>query len=230
VVSMVPITLLVFLPFFVPATMHWENVSGFPPADPARADFTFYVSWVFIMSWSVLAMEAAACYIGECRDPARDALIAMTSSGLYGLFIYVTLPLMLVVVLGSQMDADPLIAFLAYTEAIFGAGTWVRWVIGIPLILALMLSVLNALMGCGRSLYQAAHDGLLPKLFQHTNRHGAPDYAMAFNLVCSAGVVFIASPLEIYILSNMGYLLSLGLALFGYFLYRQRHPDLPRPV
>jgi amino acid transporter len=230
VVSMVPITLLVFLPFFVPATMHWENVRGFPPADPAKADFTFYTSWVFIMTWSVLAMEAAACYIGECRDPARDAMIAMTSSGLYGLFIYVTLPLMLVVVLGNQTDADPLIAFLAYTEAIFGAGTWVRWVIGIPLILALMLSVLNALMGCGRSLYQAAHDGLLPKVFQHTNRHGAPDYAMAFNLVCSAGVVFLASPLEIYIVSNMGYLLSLGLALFGYFLYRQGHPDVPRPV
>src|SRR5262249_19123015 len=44
------------------------------------------------------------------------------------------------------------------------------------------------------------------------------------------GVVFIASPLEIYIFSNMGYLLSLGLALFGYFLHRQRHPDVPRPV
>ena len=230
VVSMVPITLLVFLPFFEPATMHWENVAWFPPADPAAADFTFYTSWVFIMSWSVFAMEAAACYIGECTQPARDAKIAMTSSGLYGLFIYITLPLMLVVVLGNALGADPLMAFLAYTEAIFGAGTWVRWIIGIPLVLALLLSVLNALMGCGRSLYQASHDGLLPKFFQHTNRHGAPDYAMAFNLACSVVVVFIASPLEIYIFSNMGYLLSIGLALFGYFLYRQRHPDLPRPV
>ena len=85
-------------------------------------------------------------------------------------------------------------------------------------------------MGCGRSLYQAAHDGLLPRFFQHTNRHGAPDYAMAFNLACSVVVVFIASPLEIYIFSNMGYLLSVCLALFGYFLHRQRHPDVPRPV
>ena len=43
-------------------------------------------------------------------------------------------------------------------------------------------------------------------------------------------VVFFGSPLEIYIFSNMGYLLSIGLALFGYFLYRQRHPEVPRPV
>ncbi|OGG44058.1 MAG: hypothetical protein A3F84_28040 [Candidatus Handelsmanbacteria bacterium RIFCSPLOWO2_12_FULL_64_10] len=34
VVSMVPLTLLVFLPFFKPETLHWSNVSGFPLADP----------------------------------------------------------------------------------------------------------------------------------------------------------------------------------------------------
>ena len=107
VVSLVPITLLVFLPFFEPATLHWDNVTGFPPADPAGAGFDFYMSWIFIMSWSVFAMEAAACYIGECRDPARDAKIAMTSSGLYGFFIYVTLPLMLVVVLGHATGRRP---------------------------------------------------------------------------------------------------------------------------
>ena len=85
-------------------------------------------------------------------------------------------------------------------------------------------------MGCGRSIYQAAHDGLLPKYFEHTNRFGAPGFATAFNLVCSIMVVFFASPLEIYIFSNMGYLLSLCLALIGYFLYRHNHPHLPRPV
>ena len=175
-------------------------------------------------------MEATACYIGECRNPARDAKIALTSASLYGFFIYGTLPLMLVVVLGRAPDVDPLTVFLTYAEAIFGAGTWVRWVIGIPLVVALLLSVLHALMGCARSLYQVAHDGLLPTFLQHTNRHGVPDSAMAFNLVCSIVVVFFGSPLEIYIFSNMGYLLSVCLTLFGYFLYRQRHPTVPRPV
>ena len=154
----------------------------------------------------------------------------MVASGLYGLFIYATLPLMLMAVLGTATADDPLTAFLAYTETIFGKGTWVGWLIGIPLILALLLSVLNALMGCGRSLYQAAHDGLLPKYFEHTNRFGAPGFATAFNLVCSIIVVFFASPLEIYIFSNMGYLLSLCLALLGYFFYRHNHGHLHRPV
>ncbi len=230
VVSLVPITLLAFLPLLKPDTLHWEHVAGFPLAKPESGGFTFLMSWVFIMTWSVLAMEASACYIGECRDPARDAKIAMTCSGLYGAFIYVSLPFMLVAVLGTTRDDDPLTVFLTYTEVLFGAGTWVKWAIGVPLVLALLLSVLNALMGCGRSLYQVAHDGLLPHFFGHVNRHGVPDYAMAFNLVCSLVVVFFGSPVEIYIFSNMGYLLSLALALVGYFLYRHSYPDLPRPV
>ncbi len=225
VVSLVPITLLVFLPFFRPDTLHWNNLAG-----PGAGGFTFTMSWVFIMTWSVLATEAAACYIGECRQPARDARIAMTASGLYGGFIYLTLPLMLVVVLGRFPEDDPLTVFLDYTETIFGTGTWVKWAIGVPLVFALLLSVLNALMGCGRSLYQVAHDGLLPHFFQHVNRHGVPDAAMAFNLACSVVVVFFGSPLEIYIFSNMGYLLAVALALIGYFLYRQWRPDEPRPI
>ncbi|MCI0423975.1 MAG: APC family permease [Acidobacteria bacterium] len=229
VVSMVPLTLLVFLPFLKPETMHWKNVAGFHLADPTVGSFAFFISWIFIMTWSVLAMEAAACYIGECRKPARDAKIAMSASGLYGFFIYATIPLMLVLVLG-RAETDPLTAFLAYTETIFGSEGWVKWVIGIPLIVALLLSVLNAIMGCGRSLYQVAQDGLLPKFFCHTNRHGVPDLAMAFNLICSIVVVFFGSPFEIYIFSNMGYLLSVSLALIGYFLCRQRHPQLERPV
>ena len=229
VVSMVPLTLIVLLPVVRPSTLHWDAVAGFHLADPATYRFSFFIGWIFIMTWSVLAMEAAACYIGECRDPIRDSKIAMTLSSLYGFFIYVTIPVMLVAVLG-RTETDPLTAFLAYSRAIVGPGAWVKWLIGIPLIVALLLSVLNAIMGCGRSLYQVAHDGMLPRVFQHQNAFGVPDVAMGFNLVCSVIVVFFGSPFEIYIFSNMGYLLSLSLAYIGYFLYRQTRPDVHRPV
>jgi amino acid transporter len=229
IVSMVPLTLLIFIPFIRPSTLHWTNVVGFHLAQPGIGTFAFFISWIFIMTYSVLATEAAACYIGECRDSTRDAKIAMSASGLYGSFIYVAIPLLLVAVLGRS-QVDPLTAFLAYTEAIFGSEGWVKWIIGIPLIVALLLSVLNAIMGCGRSLYQVAQDGVIPKFFQHTNRHGVPDLAMVFNLVASIIVVFLGSPLEIYIFSNMGYLLALALALIGYFLYRQNFPAQNRPV
>jgi amino acid transporter len=121
--------------------------------------------------------------------------------------------------------ADPLTLYLTYTNHIFGPGSWEKWFVGLPLIAALALSVLNAIMGCGRSLYQAAEDGQLPRWFEKKNRHGVPGNAMAFNLVCSAILVLLGSPLRIYIISNGGYLLSCSLALAGYFVYRQLRPD-----
>ena len=47
-------------------------------------------------------MEAAACYIGETRDPDRDAKIAMNAEGLYGLFIYTMIPISFIIVLGAD--------------------------------------------------------------------------------------------------------------------------------
>jgi amino acid transporter len=131
IVSMVPLTLLIFLPFFRPSTLHWGNVAGFRLADPEAGTFVFFISWIFILTWSVLGTEASACYIGECRNPARDARIAMSASGFYGSLIYVAIPLLLVAVLGRS-DVDSMTAFVAYTEAIFGSGNWVKWIIGIP--------------------------------------------------------------------------------------------------
>jgi amino acid transporter len=146
------------------------------------------------------------------------------------MFIYIMTPLMFVAVLGLLVtSADPLTLYLTYTDRIFGAGSWERWFVGIPLILALALSVLNAIMGVGRSLYQAAEDGLLPRFFEHKNRHGVPDYAMGFNVVCAALLVLLGSPLRIYIISNGGYLLSCAGAFAGYFIYRHLRPDTPRP-
>ena len=50
-------------------------------------------------------MEAAACYVGECRGGARDAKIALTAEGLFGMFIYIATPLMFVAVLGVALSA-----------------------------------------------------------------------------------------------------------------------------
>ena len=230
VLSMLPITVMIFLPFFKPGSIHWNYVAGFHAPPHVVVTFTFICAWFFPILWNVIAMEAAACYVGECRGGARDAKIALTAEGLFGVFIYIMTPLMFVAVLGLALtSADPLTLYLGYTRHIFGVGSWVEWFVGIPLVAALALSVLNAIMGVGRSLYQAAEDGLLPRWFQHKNRHGVPDYAMGFNVVCSMILVLLGSPLRIYIISNGGYLLSCSLAFLGYFVYRQLRPDTPRP-
>src|SRR5947199_62536 len=144
----------------------WAYVAGFHTAAGVPLSLAFICAWFFPILWNVIAMEAAACYVGECRGGARDAKIALTAEGIFGMFIYIATPLVFVAVLGLALStADPLTLYVTYTEKIFGAGSWVKWFVGIPLIAALALSVLNAIMGCGRSLYQAAEDGLLPRFF-----------------------------------------------------------------
>jgi amino acid transporter len=230
VLSMLPITVLIFLPFFKPSSIHWGNIAGFHAPPHVAVTATFIAAWFFPILWNVIAMEAAACYVGECVGGARDAKIALTAEGVFGMFIYIMTPLMFVAVLGLSLSTfDPLTLYVSFTQHIFGAGSWVKWFVGIPLIAALALSVLNAIMGVGRSLYQAAEDGVLPRWFERKNKHGVPGNAMAFNVVCSAILVLLGSPLRIYIISNAGYLLSCTLAFGGYFVYRHLRPDVERP-
>jgi amino acid transporter len=230
VISMAPLTLLILLPFFKPSSMTFSNLAGFHFPSGATGSPTLVLAWMFVMTWSVLAMEAAACYLGECRNPARDAKIAMTVEGIYGFFIFVMTAVVLVLVLGVANNADPLTIFTTFITQITGSsGSWVEWAIGLPLIVALLLSVLNAIMGCARSLYQASEDGMLPRWFGHLNTHGVPDRAMAFNVVCSVVILLFGSPLRIYIISNIGYLFACMMGFFAYFAHRQAWTKVERP-
>ena len=80
-----------------------------------------YIAFAFLLTWNVIAMEAAACYIGECRDPDQDAKIAMNLEGLYGLFIYTMIPIAFVIVFGASKlsnaaFADPRTIFSNFAE------------------------------------------------------------------------------------------------------------------
>jgi amino acid transporter len=230
VISMTPLTLLILLPFFKPSSINLSNLAGFHFPSGVFGSPTLIMAWMFVMSWSVLAMEAAACYLGECRNPARDAKIAMTVEGIYGFFIFVMTAVVLVLVLGVADNADPLTIFTTFISKIIGTdGSWVQWAIGLPLIVALLLSVLNAIMGCARSLYQASEDGVLPRWFGRLNTHGVPARAMAFNVVCSVVILLFGSPLRIYIFSNIGYLFACGMGFFSYFVHRQTWTSVERP-
>ena len=98
------------------------------------------------------------------------------------------------------------------------------------LILALILSALNAITGTARSLHQMSMDGQFPRFFQHTNSHGVPDRSMIFNVVCSIIVVFFGGAVEIYTFSNVGYLASFVPVLIGYYLLRKDRPERAQAV
>jgi amino acid transporter len=244
VLSMIPLTLLAVMPIFNPGVASWSELSGFKHLDGSsffssqfgHSWWVVYVAYAFLISWNVIAMEAAACYIGECRDPDRDAKIAMNLEGAYGLFIYTVIPISFIVVLGAQKLSSPALAdpktiFVTFGSNVFSSGgAALDWLITIMLIVALALSALNAIMGCGRSLYQMAVDGQFPRAFTRVNQHGVPSFAMIFNVGASLAVVFFGGAVQIYTFSNIGYLGSFIPVLIGYYLLRQAHPEWRRPV
>ena len=86
------------------------------------------LAFSFLLTWNVIAMEAAACYIGETRDPDRDAKIAMNPEGAYGVFIYTMIPVAFVIVLGTKALGNPALVdpktiFVTFASKVFGTGT-----------------------------------------------------------------------------------------------------------
>src|SRR5205823_7728436 len=206
--SMIPLSLLAILPLFKPSSRDFGNLSGFHQLDSSgfftnslgHGWLTIYIAFAFLLTWNVIAMEAAACYIGECRDPERDAKIAMNMEGLYGLFIYTMIPVSFIIVIGiDQINAyvtkvgglvDANQIFVTFANKLFGSSAnllddAIAWM----LIIALCLSVLNSIMGCARALHQMSIDGQFPRIFSSVNRHGVPAFSMGFNVVCSIALV-----------------------------------------
>ena len=238
--AMTPLTFLAVAWLFS-GNADWHQLSGFHQLDGfsglgGDGWFTVYAAYAFLLTWNVIAMEAAACYIGECRDPERDAKIAMNLEGGYGLFIYTLIPIGFIVILGAKALGnpnlvDPNTMFVTFTgKALNTSGQLLNWLVALMLIVALALSALNAIMGCARSLHQMSVDGQFPRFFQKINQHGVPHRAMFFNVICSLVVVLAGGAVEIYTFSNVGYTGSFLSVLVGYYLLRRYRPNVKRPV
>ena len=95
--------------------------------------------------------------------------------------------------------------FVTFGAKIFGtstASTVLDWLIAWMLIIALVLSALNAITGTARSLHQMSVDGNFPKIFSRLNKHGVPAAGMFFTVICSIAVVFMGGAVQIYTFST----------------------------
>ena len=243
--AMIPLTFLALGSIFRFDLANWSGVFHFNQIDGTsffsnaygHGWLMVYLAYAFLISWNVIAMEAAACYIGECKDPSRDAKIAMNLEGAYGVFIYTMIPISFVAILGAAKlrdlnTTDPRTMFVSFANTLFGgnAGALLKWVVGIMLVTALALSALNAIMGSARGLHQMAIDGQFPRIFSKVNMHGVPSFSMFVNVLASLAVIMLGGAVQIYTFSNVGYLSSFLPVLLGYYLLRKYRPDLPRPV
>jgi amino acid transporter len=122
----------------------------------------------------------------------------------------------------------------ATMAAMVGGGSFIHGILVLLMILALILSIMTAMAGSSRTLYQGSVDGWLPRYLSHVNSHGAPTRAMwtdlGFNLIL---LTFAASDATAYYfilaISNGCYIIFNFLNLNAGWIHRIDNGHIPRP-
>src|SRR5271154_724051 len=130
--SMIPLTFIAVAWIFNPSVVNMGELAGLRHVDGSSffspiSGFNWvqvYIAYGFLLSWNVIGIESAACYIGECSHPDRDAKIALNLEGAYALFIFTLIPIAFIVVLGAKALSNPSLAdpktiFVTFASKIF---------------------------------------------------------------------------------------------------------------
>ena len=99
----------------------------------------------------------------------------------------------------------------------------------ILLILALVLSIITAMAGSSRTLYQGSVDGWLPKYLSYVNEHGAPTRAMWTDLCFNLILLMMSNYLFVLAVSNCLYIIFNFINLNSGWLHRIDSGDVRRP-
>ncbi len=210
-----------------PALGSW-NVSG----------WTLVLGAMFIAAWSSYGFETAVCYTSEFRNPGTDTFKAIFYSGLLCIALYILVPFTFQGALGLTGMLDPSIAAgsgvaKAMADMVGGNGL-INGVMQLLMILALILSIMTAMAGSSRTLYQGSVDGWLPKYLTFVNEHGAPTRAMWTDLVFNLFLLAVASAdatsfFFILAISNVGYIIFNFLNLNAGWIHRMDSGMTNRP-
>ncbi len=250
------IGLLVIIPMLIvgivpiiTGQIDWANYTPLAPLKAAYlpemgewniGGWTLVLGGMFIAAWSTYAFETAICYTSEFKNPETDTFKAILFSGLLCLVLFSLVPFAFQGVLGLDgMLATPIVDGSGVAEAMGnmvsgGTSSWLTHAFVILMILALMLSIMTAMAGSSRTLYQGSHDGWLPKYLSHVNEHGAPTRAMWTDLVVNLVVLAIAcadatSFFFILAVSNVGYIIFNFLNLNSGWIHRIDNANAVRP-
>lgn len=242
----VPMLIVGVVPI-ITGQIDWSNYSPLAPLKAAAVPetgpwdingWTLVLGGMFIAAWSTYAFETAICYTSEFKDPKTDTFKAIFYSGLLCLLLYTLVPFTFQGVLGLDgMLAGPIVdgsgVAAAMAKMVGGSGFLVNIMVML-MILALMLSIMTAMAGSSRTLYQGSVDGWLPRYLDHVNDHGAPTHAMWTDLVFNLGLLAIAAAdatsfFFILAVSNCCYIIFNFLNLNSGWLHRIDNGHIARP-
>ncbi|WP_052699234.1 APC family permease [Hyphomicrobium sp. 99] len=212
-----------FQPFELKGGIDWFGAAG----------ITALAGGFLVAGWSTYGAEVAIAYVSELKDPGRDNIRSILSTGFVSLILYVLLPFTFLGVLGLTVLTQP--DFVAgYTQqavaelATRSFGGHSAYIVTIVLTLALILSVGTLMASSSRALYQASVDGVFPKFLSKLNKHRAPVAGMWADVAVNTFLMLLGSPLFVLAAGAVCYLTSLSMDLIAVKLLRKQYPDRGR--
>ena len=215
--------------------VHRADALSFHLTTPFHGVFgtvTSAMAGLYLIGFAAPAFEAAACHVGEMRDPVRSLPRAMLASAAMATLFFVVLPVVWLGVFGTAGLSDAngirLASSLGPTFApLFGgaAKSVAIWF----MVLNMFHGTVQPLAGASRTVSQLADDGLLPRTLSRRNRFDTP--WVATSLTAGLAIVFLLAgdPVWLVAAANFTYLIGIGLPSVAVWLLRRNAPHWPRP-
>lgn len=184
----------------------------------------------FIAGWSAYGAELALSYAARYRSGVREAIGVLVLVALFSVVAFGLVPFLLLAVVGAPgLHADPADAFLMLSARSTALPESV--ILG-ALVLALVIGLNMVALASSWTLHQMSVRGDAPEFLGRLNRFGIPANALRFdvgmNLVLIAVLTAVARgnaaevPIAILAAANVGYFVSMTLALMAAWLNHRR--------
>lgn len=211
-------------------SVDWHRASSFALSTPFRGVFggiTSAMAGLYLIGFAAPAFEAAACHVGETRDPERNVPRAMFGAAGMASLYFLALPVIWLGTFGPGPLQGDLAAMLgpAFAPLLGGAAKGAAmWF----MVLNMFHGTLQPLAGASRTLSQLAEDGLLPRSWQRRNRFDAPYVTTLLTAVMA--IVFLQSgdPTWVLAAANLAYLIGIAMPSVAVWLLRRNEPERPR--
>jgi len=228
VLLMIPLFVMMILPFLNGSFDSANLDNTIKATDPAWGGLQLSLVWLWLMCWSAWGVDVCATFAPEYKDTARDTKRALRSAALFSLFVYIVLPIGFVG--GGTPQLVSAYDYVGAMNLIVGSTTWTDFFV-VCIVAAFVITMNTATADGGRALYGISRAGMTVKQLGVLNRYHVPGNAMTVDMVVNIlFVLFIGNIFGVLAASNLGYVLAHMFALSGYVILRRTRPDWPRPI
>ncbi len=198
------------------------------PFDGFFGTVTSAMAGLYLVGFAAPAFEAAACHVGETRNPARNVPRAVFASGAMAGLFFVVLPLVWLGSVGTGAMGGVLMKSVAPTFFPLLAGGAKAAAIWF-LVANMFMGTLQPLAGASRTLSQLSEDGLLPRSWARRTRRDVPWIPTLLTASLAIGALLLGVPTWMIAAANFAYLIGICLPSVAVWLLRRNEPDRERP-